>query len=371
MDRVDSLIIGAGAVGLAVAAQLSKVQKNVLVVDKNDFFGEETSSRNSEVIHAGIYYPPNSYKAKLCVAGKQALYEYCRQWHIPFKPLGKLIVAQNADEEAYLQQLLDNAGASGVSDLSWQSRKVLAQKSPGLSASAALLSPSTGILDVHSYMQCLLAQAQQNDTLFVTRTRMLSAQPNDNGFTVTLDSQGEIIRLQCRYLINCAGLHCEQVARSIAGVATQHIPKIHWCRGHYFSYSGKSPFQQLIYPVPEVNTVGLGIHATLDMAGQLKFGPDSQYIDELDYRVDPALAQKFSRAIKRYFPALEAHRLQPAYSGIRPKLQGPGDKFKDFEIQDQSEHGVKGLIQLFGIESPGITASLAIAKEVSGKLGLD
>ncbi|WP_281558216.1 NAD(P)/FAD-dependent oxidoreductase [Thalassomonas sp. RHCl1] len=370
MDKVDTIIIGAGAVGLATAAQLSKYQENVLIIDKNATFGEETSSRNSEVIHAGIYYPQNSYKAKLCVAGKEALYDYCRQRHIPFYPLGKLIVAQNADEEAYLQQLSDNASANGVNDLSWQSRKALAQHSPELSASAALLSPSTGILDVHAYMQSLLAEAEQNGAFFVARTRMLSAQPNENGFVVTLDSLGEITRLQCRYLINSAGLHSEQVARKIDGLSGHHIPPLHWCRGHYFSYSGKSPFQQLIYPVPEVNTVGLGIHATLDMGGQLKFGPDSQYIDDLDYQVDPQLKEKFCRAIKRYFPKLDPDRLQPAYSGIRPKLQGPGESFKDFVLQDESTHDLPGLIQLFGIESPGITASLAIASQIREKLAL-
>ncbi|WDE08994.1 NAD(P)/FAD-dependent oxidoreductase [Thalassomonas viridans] len=370
MDTVDTIVIGAGVVGLAVAAQLSKKQANVLIIDKNAAFGEETSSRNSEVIHAGIYYPQNSLKAQFCVDGKHALYDYCRQRNIPFKQTGKLLVAQNPDEEAYLQQILDKATANGVDDLTWQSHGELKKTYPELSSSAALLSPSTGIIDVHTYMQSLLAEVEQNDGFFVARTRMLTAEKTDKGFIVTLDSQGESIRLFCRYLINSAGLHSETVAKNISGMPARHIPRLHWCRGHYFSYSGKSPFDKLIYPVPEQNAVGLGIHATLDMGGQLRFGPDTEYIDELNYAVADNLKPKFIRQIKRYFPNLSSEKLQPAYSGIRPKLQGSQDSFKDFVIQNEDIHGVSGLINLFGIESPGLTASLSIARHVGEQLDL-
>jgi L-2-hydroxyglutarate oxidase LhgO len=370
MNTVDTLVVGAGVVGLAIAARLSKLQKNVLIIDKNASFGEETSSRNSEVIHAGIYYPKNSLKAKFCVSGKQALLEYCQQRHIAFAQVGKLIVAQNPAQEMYLQQLLGQAKQNGVTDLTWLSQHQLANIAPQLSATRALLSPSTGILDVHSYMQSLLAQAEQNQALFVAKTTMLSAQPTRRGFKVTIDSQGDIMQINCRYLINSAGLHSEHLAKQIREMPSQLIPKIHWCKGCYFSYSGKSPFNQLVYPVPEPNTLGLGIHATLDLAGQLRFGPDTHYIDELNYLVPEALKQKFTLAIQRYFPQLDPQKLQPAYSGIRAKIQGPNDAFKDFVIQDDTVHGLQGLINLFGIESPGITSSLAIAEHVAHKMAL-
>ena len=362
MDSVDVIVVGAGVVGLAIAAKLSQKYSSVLVVDKNASFGEETSSRNSEVIHAGIYYPENSLKAKFCVEGKHQLYQYCQQRHIPFQKVGKLLVAHGASEEASLENIQKQAQRNGVDDLCWQSQAQLKISTPALAASAALLSPSTGIIDTHSYMQSLLAQAQNNDAIFVGRTLFISALPNTQGFEVTLNSQGEDITLQCEQLINCAGLHASSVAQAIHTMPSQHIPTIHYCRGHYFSYQGKSPFQQLIYPIPSAN--GLGIHASLDIGGQLKFGPDTQYIDNIDYQVDPALKAKFFNAIVKYFPGLDAEKLQPDYAGIRPKLQGANDGFKDFAIQNEKTHGIAGLINLFGIDSPGLTSSLAIAEHV-------
>ena len=218
-------------------------------------------------------------------------------------------------------------------------------------------------------MQNLLAQAEQNNAFFVARTRMLHAQAIDQGFIVTIESQKEITQLKCNFLINSAGLHSEQVAKNIVDMPAGLIPKLHWCRGHYFSYAGKSPFNQLIYPIPE--TSGLGIHATLDLAGQLKFGPDTQYIDQLDYNFPGDLKAKFVQAIQKYFPDLNQDKLHPAYTGIRPKLQGVNDPFKDFVIQDESDHGINGLINLFGIESPGLTASLAIADQLVQQLSLN
>lgn len=370
MEQVDAVVIGAGVVGLAIAARLSRHLSNVLVIDKNASFGEETSSRNSEVIHAGIYYPKNSLKAEFCVAGKKALYEYCEQRHIPHNNIGKLIVAQNADEEAYLQTTIEKAAANGVDDLEWVSAKDLRTMEPNLSASAALISPSTGIVDVHSYMQSLLAEIEKNNGQFVARTEMERVECSDNDFVVTLNCEGEELKLSSKYVINSAGLYCEQVAKRIDGLAEQFIPALHWCRGHYFTYTGKSPFQQLIYPVPEANGVGLGIHGTLDLGGQLKFGPDTQYIDSLEYAVSADLRGKFVQAIQRYFPDIDAEKLQPAYSGIRPKLQAPGAAAEDFCVQGQAVHGVRGLVNLYGIESPGLTSSLAIAEHVAKQLGV-
>jgi len=362
MESVDVIVVGAGVIGLAIAAKLSKKYPQVLLVDKNASFGEETSSRNSEVIHAGLYYPENSLKAQLCVQGKQQLYRYCQQRHIPHKKVGKLLVANGAAEEAALANILTQAQRNGVNDLTWQSKAQLKRSTPALAASTALLSPSTGIIDVHSYMQSLLADAENNGATFVGQTSFVSAAASSKGFTVQLNSQGEVIALQCALLINCAGLHAAALAQAIEAMPKQHIPTIHYCRGHYFSYQGKSPFQQLIYPIPSAH--GLGIHASLNTAGQLKFGPDTQYIDKLDYRVDPELKTKFVQAITKYFPSIDVNKLQPDYAGIRPKLQAANESFKDFMIQDKKIHGLAGLINLFGIDSPGLTSSLAIAEYV-------
>jgi L-2-hydroxyglutarate oxidase LhgO len=362
MESIDVLIVGAGVVGLAIAARLSQQYTNVILVDKNSTFGEETSSRNSEVIHAGIYYPQSSLKAKLCVRGKQLLYQYCQQRHIPHQRVGKLLVAHGKQEEIYLAETLKQAKLNGVDDLVWQSKTQLQESTPALAATAALLSPSTGIIDVHSYMQSLLADAERNSALFVAQTTFISATVNKLGLEVVLNSQGETSTLQCQHIINCAGLHATEVATTITDMPVSQIPKLHYCRGHYFSYQGKSPFKQLIYPIPEAN--GLGIHASLNTAGQLKFGPDTEYIETIDYQVPETLKAKFVEAITKYFPEVDHNKLIPDYAGIRPKLQGPNDDFKDFCIQTAKQHKVAGLINLFGIDSPGLTSSLAIAEYI-------
>jgi L-2-hydroxyglutarate oxidase LhgO len=362
MEKVDVIVIGAGVIGLAIAAKLSARFKQILVIERNQHFGEETSSRNSEVIHAGIYYPDDSLKASLCVKGKQQLYTYCQQRHIPHQKIGKLLVAHGDDDEHYLLQTIQQAERNGVNDLIWQSESMLKHTTPALSATAALLSPSTGIIDVHSYMQSLLAQAESQGALFVAQTEFINAQQSTQGFNVTLNSQNEISQLNCTYLINCAGLAASTIAKNINEMPTQCIPQVHYCRGHYFSYKGKSPFKQLIYPIPSKN--GLGIHASLDISGRLKFGPDTEYISDIDYGVSLELKGKFAQAIQQYYPGLDVHKLQPDYAGIRPKLQGEADGFKDFVIQDSREHKLDGLINLFGIDSPGLTSSLAIADYV-------
>lgn len=363
MDKFDVIIVGAGVVGLAIAAKLSKQYKKVLLIDKNARFGEETSSRNSEVIHAGIYYPKNSLKAKFCVTGKKMLYQYCQERNIPHQRIGKLLVAHNEDEEAFLEKTLSIASNNDVHDLVWQSSTQLQKIEPALAASAALLSPSTGIIDVHSYMQSLLTDFAAHSGMFVANTEMLSAMSKDKGFTVNVKSVNDLMSIHCDHLINSGGLHSTKLAKSIELLSDEFIPQLHWCRGHYFSYSGKSPFLHLIYPIPE--STGLGIHASLDVGGQLKFGPDTEYIEQLKYDVDESLKDKFYQAISKYFPQVERDKLQPAYSGIRPKLQGVNDGFKDFAIHCYQQHNIKGLINLFGIDSPGLTSSLAIADYVA------
>lgn len=363
MDKFDIIVIGAGVVGLAIAEKLSQQFTHVLLIDKNDSFGEETSSRNSEVIHAGIYYPQNSLKAKLCVKGKKMLYHYCQEKSISHKNIGKLLVAHNDEEEAFLEKTLTIAANNGVNDLTWQTTNQLKKAEPALSATAALLSPSTGIIDVHNYMQSLLNDFEQNGGLFVAKTQVTKVVPENNGFNVNLTSVDDSAKISANYVINSAGLHSTAVAALIDNLPTSLIPQLHWCKGHYFSYSGKSPFKQLIYPIPEAN--GLGIHASLDVGGQLKFGPDTQYVNQLSYVVPEQLKEKFYQAIKKYFPAVEREKMQPAYAGIRPKLQGEKDGFKDFVIQTKEQHGVNGLINLYGIDSPGLTSSLAIADYVA------
>lgn len=366
MEKVDTLIIGAGVIGLAIAAKLSKKSKSLLLIDKNRYIGEETSSRNSEVIHAGIYYPQQSLKAQFCVSGKHKLYQYCRKNHIKYAQIGKFLVAQNDHEETFLEKTVALAKDNGVDDLVWRNKAQLANAEPALFARSALLSPSTGIIDVHEYMQSLHAEAESYGGLFVGQTSFIGAIKTAQGFEVQLNSQGELTTVHCQKLINCAGLHACAVAERIAEMPKNLIPTLHYCRGHYFSYQGKSPFQRLIYPIPEAN--GLGIHASLNVAGQLKFGPDTQYITILNYDVDESLKGKFVDAVRKYFPTLDPARLQPDYAGIRPKLQGNKDGFKDFMIQGCREHKIADLINLFGIDSPGLTSSLAIADYVEKQL---
>ena len=370
MDQVDVVVIGAGVVGLAIAARLSEQFHDVLVVDQHGHVGEETSSRNSEVIHAGIYYPQGSLKAELCVKGKARLYDYCKTKHIPHAALGKLIVATHADELDGLATTLEKAKANGVTDIEYVSSQQLNRIAPELNAIEALHSPSTGIIDSHAYMHSLLADLERNNGMFVGNTHCETIHKSTSGFNVTFNSQGEKLTLKSKFVINSAGLSAQQVATSIEGMPDNQIPELHLCRGHYFSYSGKSPFSQLIYPLPEKNGAGLGIHATLDMGGQLRFGPDTEYLsDGINYQFSPStlaqLKSKFVAAIQRYWPNLNPEKLQPAYTGIRPKLQGPNDGVKDFVIQNGIDFDLDGLINLYGIESPGLTSSLAIADMVS------
>ena len=369
MDKVDVVIIGAGVVGLAIAAKFSRLNKQVLIIDSNQQNGQETSSRNSEVIHAGIYYPQNSLKAQLCVRGKTLLYEHCQQYKVPFKKVGKCIVAVTPQEQAQLNNISIKAKQNDVLDLKELSAKQLNVLEPQLSAHSGLLSPSTGIIDSHEYMQSLLWQIQENGGYFVGNSEFIHAIKQTNGFSLTIKNTQDNThsKINCNILINAAGLMAQQCAQNIEGLGSDMIPKLFYCRGHYFTYQGRSPFQHLIYPVPEKNTTGLGIHSTLDLAGEIKFGPDVQYIKEVDYQFEDSnekLKAHFVHAISRYWPQIESEKLQAGFTGIRPKLQGENQGFQDFAIYGESQHGMTGLVNLFGIESPGLTSSLAIAEMV-------
>lgn len=365
MEHIDTLIIGAGAIGLACAARLAKPGHSLLIVENEALIGSHTSSRNSEVIHAGLYYPPGSLKAELCLEGRERLYAWCQQYAVAHQRIGKLLVAVNAAEQTQLEQLQANARACGVDELQALDAGQLMQLEPAVRGVAALLSPNSGIIDSHGYLQSLLAVAEQNGAQLILQSQVQRLAPSANGWLAEGRSQGEAFALHATQVINSGGLFAQQLAQNTEGLSAELIPKLHLCQGRYFSYSGRSPFKHLIYPMPEANSAGLGIHATLDLGGQLRFGPDTRYLDALDYHVDEDLRQTFAHAIQRYFPTLQPSRLQPAYSGVRPKLSGAGEPAADFVIQTQREHGLPGLINLFGIESPGLTASLAIAERVA------
>jgi L-2-hydroxyglutarate oxidase LhgO len=368
MDSIDTLIIGAGALGLACAARLASPQQSLLIVEREKLIGSHTSSRNSEVIHAGIYYEPGSLKAELCLEGRERLYAWCAERDVPHRRIGKLLVAVEDAERVKLEKLAANAEACGVGDLREIDQARLAEMEPAVRGVAALLSPSTGIIDSHQYMHSLLTAAEQQDAQLVLDTRVESLHHDGDGWIASGVSGGEPFQIKAQRVVNAGGLFAQDLASRTEDLAAAQIPALHMCQGRYFTYAGRSPFQHLIYPMPEANTAGLGVHATLDLGGQLRFGPDVRYLDELDYVVDEALREPFATAIGRYFPGLDASRLNPGYSGIRPKLSGPGEAAADFVIQTPAQHGQPGLVNLFGIESPGLTASLAIAERVAAAL---
>jgi L-2-hydroxyglutarate oxidase LhgO len=331
MDTVECVVIGAGVIGLAIARRLAQSGLEVVVLEAAEGIGTVTSSRNSEVIHAGIYYPAGSLMARMCVAGKRALYGYCRDHGIPHRNCGKLIVATTPSETEKLQSIKAHAEANGVLDMEVLGGEAARALEPALNCDAALRSPSTGIVDSHA---------------------------------IELDVGGDApMTLACRLLINSAGLGAPAVARSIDGMPIELIPPAYLAKGNYFSCNARAPFSHLIYPVPEPG--GLGVHLTLDLAGQARFGPDVEWVDSIDYAVDPARAERFYPAIRRYWPDLPDGALMPSYSGIRPKIVPPAVARQDFLIQGPRDHGVGGLINLFGIESPGLTSSLAIADYVA------
>ena len=366
MDRVDCVIVGAGVVGLAVARRLAQAGREVVVIEEAEGIGTVTSSRNSEVIHAGIYYRAGSLMAQMCVSGKRALYRYCAEHGIPHKNCGKLIVATTAKETEKLQSIRAHAEANGVDDMQLLSGAAARALEPALNCDAALLSPSTGIIDSHAYMLALRGDAEDNGAAFAFHTPLLRAKANAG--MIELEAGGETpMTLACDLLVNAAGLDAPATARMIEGLPIEQIPHAYLAKGNYFSCSKKAPFSRLIYPVPEPG--GLGVHLTLDMAGQARFGPDVEWVDHIDYEVNPARAERFYPAIRKYWPTLPDGALMPSYSGMRPKIVPPAVASQDFLVQGPRDHGIDGLINLFGIESPGLTSSLAIADYVAELAG--
>lgn len=367
MDKVECVIVGAGVIGLALARRLALAGREVVVLEEAEGIGTVTSSRNSEVIHAGIYYPAGSWMARMCVAGRQALYRYCSEHGIPHSNCGKLIVATTPEETTKLAAIRAHAEANGVADMQTLAGEAARELEPALQCDAALLSPSTGIIDSHAYMLSLRGEAESAGAAFAFHTPMLHAKAHAGRIEVEAGGASPMT-LACDLLINAAGLNAPAVARSIEGMPVEMIPAAYLAKGNYFSCSVRAPFARLIYPVPEPG--GLGVHLTLDLAGQARFGPDVEWIDSIDYAVDPARAARFYPAIRKYWPALPDGALLPSYSGIRPKIVPPAVARQDFLIQGPDEHGVEGLINLFGIESPGLTSSLAIADHVAGVAGV-
>jgi L-2-hydroxyglutarate oxidase LhgO len=364
MEQVDCVVVGAGVVGLAVARALALAGREVLVLEACDAFGTQTSARNSEVIHAGIYYPAGSLKAQLCVRGKQLLYDYCAERGLPHQRCGKFIVATDAAQVAQLQGIQAKAAANGVSDLVLLDAAQARSAEPQLQCMAALHSPSTGIVDSHALMLSLLGDLERAGGVLALNSPLAHA----NIAQAAIDLIAEDgTQLRARTVVNAAGLQAPALVARFAGLAPQHVPQAHFAKGNYFTLAGRSPFSRLIYPVPEA--AGLGVHLTIDLGGQARFGPDVQWVDDpQDLAVDPARGDAFYAEVRKYWPALPDGALLPAYAGIRPKIHGPGSGASDFVIQGPAVHGVPGLVNLFGIESPGLTSALAIAEYVQAML---
>ena len=360
-ERLDCVVIGAGVVGLAVARALALAGREVIVLEAAGAIGTETSSRNSEVIHAGIYYPTGSLKARLCVAGKDQLYRYCAERHIPHRRIGKLIVATAGEQVPTLETYRRQAAANGVGDLRWVERDELRALEPAVEASRGLFSPSTGIIDSHALMESLRGDIENAGGMMAFLSPVTGGRVTERG--IELDVGGaEPTTVSCRSVINSAGLFAPRVAASLSGVPDSAVPAPYFAKGCYFTLAGASPFSHLVYPVAEAG--GLGVHVTLDMGGQARFGPNVIWQDGVDYSFPPGLEQPFAEAIERYYPALDRTRLQEGYTGIRPKLVPKGAPAADFALQGPERHGVPGLVNLFGIESPGLTSSLAIADHI-------
>jgi L-2-hydroxyglutarate oxidase LhgO len=362
MDNVDVVVIGAGAVGLAVARTFALKGREVLILEAADNFGTGTSSRNSEVIHAGIYYPRGSLKARTCVSGRSLLYDFCEEYGVPYRRCGKLIVATSENQLTELEKIKAAAQANGVA-LEFFSRTRALALEPQLACEGALYSPTTGIVDSHAYMLSLLGQAESRGAMLVTDSPVTHLQLDRGGTLIGIN--GEEPSLKANTVINSAGIYAPHIARLIQGFPPGHIPTPYFCKGNYFTLSGRSPFERLVYPIPEVG--GLGVHLTLDLAGRARFGPDVQWVKECEYSVDPLRAERFYAAIRTYWPDLADGALQPAYAGIRPRITGPSEPLVDFRIDGPDTHGVPGIVHLFGIESPGLTASLALAELVAAR----
>ncbi|PKO56338.1 MAG: FAD-dependent oxidoreductase [Betaproteobacteria bacterium HGW-Betaproteobacteria-13] len=364
METIDCVVIGAGVVGLACARALAQAGREVIILERETTFGSGISARNSEVIHAGLYYTPGSLKAGLCVSGRDMLYRYCAERGIGHQRCGKLLVAPQPQQADALKNIHARAQTNGVHDLRWLDSSEIRNMEPELDAHAALLSPSTGIVDSHGLMLALLGDAEHRGAMLALASPVRSGRVDGDSIVLQIiDDSGTETELRARCVINAAGLDAIDIAHRIEGVPAASLPQTHFARGVYFTYRGRAPFSRLIYPIPEAG--GLGVHLTLDLGGQAKFGPDVEWIDAPDYGVDPARVERFYTAIRKWWPALEDGRLDPGYAGVRPKIVGPGEPDADFRFDGPAQHGIPGLIQLFGIESPGLTASMAIGEHVA------
>ena len=364
METADCVVIGAGVVGLAVARAMARQGREVLILESEDAFGTATSSRNSEVIHAGIFYVHGSLKERLCIEGRDKFYAFCDAYGITYKRTTKLVYAIGESDLVGLKKLQTHAANSGVY-MTWMNRADAKRIEPNLECAAALHSPYTGIVDSHAYMLALLGDTEANGGSIAYNSPVVGGRADGDG--VIIDAGGDAgMSLKARTVINCAGLGAQGVSRAITGVKPGTIPPQHYAKGNYFYLSGKPPFTRLIYPLP--GTASLGLHYTLDLAGQGRFGPDLEWVDKIDYHVDESREASFYAEIRKYWPGLPDGALRPGYSGIRPKIQGPGEPAKDFDIQMPDATGVNGFVALYGIESPGLTSSLAIADYVADRV---
>lgn len=367
-EAIDCVVIGAGVVGLAVARACALAGHETIVLESAYAIGTETSSRNSEVIHAGIYYPPGSLKAKLCVQGRKALYQYCRDHGIAHRNCGKLIVATHPSQLDALQELKDRAAANGVDNLKWLNAAQASDIEPALRCVAALWSPSTGIVDSHGFMLALQGDLESAGGAIAFGSPVLGGErtSGDDGGILLRIGGAEPMELLARHVVNAAGLQAVALAHEIQGLTPLSIPRMRYAKGNYYALAVRAPFSHLIYPIPEPG--GLGVHLTLDLAGRARFGPDVEWVDRVDYTVDPRRSDGFYEAIRRYWPELPDDSLHPDYCGIRTKLEGNTVPEADFVLQDPGMHGMAGLINLYGIESPGLTASLALGEAVCHQL---
>ncbi|MGB9613454.1 MAG: NAD(P)/FAD-dependent oxidoreductase [Candidatus Margulisiibacteriota bacterium] len=365
VDKVRVVIIGAGVVGLAVAAELSKKNSDIVLLEKESSFGQHTSSRNSEIIHAGIYYPKDTLKARLCVEGKHLLYEFCQKYHIPHQKLGKIIVATNHEEIAQLEDLNKKAKDNGVEDLVWLTKSQITELEPSVKGELGLFSPSSGIIDSHSLMKALEQQAKENGAIVAYNSEVTSISNDGKNYRIYVNHEEA---LATEVLINCGGLFSDKIAQMVGINLERYHYRLYYCKGEYFSYRKPSFLKHLVYPVPEAEIKSLGIHSIIDLSGHLKFGPSAEYVTEVDYQVNPAHRDKFAQAVQNLFPQVHKEDLLPDQAGIRPKLQGPNQTFRDFVISEESDKGFPGMINLIGIESPGLTCCLAIARYVCDKL---
>ncbi len=362
MDTIDCVVVGAGVLGLAIARELGRAGRETLVLERHDHVGAETSSRNSEVIHGGLYYPSNSLKALTCVRGRELLYAFCERRGVPHRRCGKLIVATDPTQLPELERIADGARFCGVDNLEFMHKSAAQSLEPALRCVGALNSPSTGIIDAHALMLALLGEAEADGVAIVRRCAVTRLALVSRAIEIRIENDNGA-PLRARWLINAAGLGAVALADCFDGFPQAHVPEIYLAKGSYFAFSGRAPFSRLVYPIPERG--GLGIHMTLDLAGRARFGPDVEWVSELDFTVEDYRSRAFYPAVRRYFPALPDGALEPAYAGIRPKLSGPGEPAADFRIDGPADHDVPGVVNLFGIESPGLTAALAIAERVA------